>query len=73
MELKYKYFDVKELNSEIYLVENNRDEWLGHIEWYKPWSEFVFSPENHRIVLSSGCLEDLQDAIGKIEKRRKEE
>lgn len=44
---------------------------LGVIEWYGPWRQFCFFPEEGS-VWSKGCLEDVQIAIARIKKERRD-
>lgn len=45
---------------------------LGAIEWYRPWRQYVFSPEENTIY-SSDCLHTIQQALILLNKKRKEE
>lgn len=43
-------------------VENTSGEYLGVVRWYGEWGRFCFFPTGP-VVLSSGCLEDIQEFL----------
>ena len=76
---KYKFFTVRVGRSFEqpgdgnidYAIVGNDLSILGYIEWYPPWGLYILDPEP-RTAWSAGCLTDVQDAIYKAEKARKE-
>lgn len=73
--LRYKYFDVVPLNRTRmrkhrgYQVVNKQDILLGYIEWQPSWRQYVLQTEEW-IEWSAGCLQDVCDAIAKINAAR---
>ena len=72
---KYKFVTVrrslikdKVSGLNLYFIINNRSgDLLGRIVWYPPWRMWIAHFLDD-VVWSSGCLADIQDAIGKITK-----
>ncbi|MEN6421635.1 MAG: hypothetical protein ABFD76_06765 [Smithella sp.] len=64
MPKEYKYIRMSEFSDKprIYTVENKKSGYLlGTIEWYAPWHQYVFMPQD--AIFSSDCLADIIDFI----------
>lgn len=76
-EWTYEYFRVIEAppapgrSTRKYDVVNIRQgSRLGGIFWHSPWRQFVFEPQRGaNTIWSSGCLEDIQNAIRRAKER----
>ena len=57
--------------TEVYAVMTKDNEVaLGIIKWYAPWRQYTYFPDDNTIY-SKGCMEDINDFIGKIMELRK--
>jgi len=75
MQSKYMRFcDIskgfKRKTKTIELRNKGSNSYLGAIEWYSPWRQYVFYP-NGSCVFSKGCLEDINAAIAELMEERK--
>lgn len=43
---------------------------IGVVKWYGAWHQYCFWPEGNT-VWNSGCLENVQDFLGKLKAERK--
>ena len=54
----------------VYSVKNkNSDDLIGFIKWYGAWRQYCFFSVNS-IILSRGCMKDINDFIVKITKEK---
>ena len=61
----------KNPKTNVYSVKNkNSDDLLGFIKWYGAWRQYCFFTVNS-IILSKGCMKDINDFISKIMEKRK--
>ena len=73
MKTKYKYikfikFQTKEhVKHDIYICLTNGkpESMLGKVEYYYPWKQYVFEP-NEFAVFSSDCLDDISHFISQL-------
>jgi hypothetical protein len=77
--MDFKYFVIDEhgpkpgCKTPRYLVRNkSQDAILGIIKWYGAWRQFCFFPQPET-VWSTGCLAGLQQAMGSIAARYKQQ
>jgi len=73
---KYKYIYFVEIGqkpkTKVYSCRSNSDgEELGRVQWYAPWRQYCFILSfkfalADEIVFSVGCLNDIEDFIGKL-------
>jgi hypothetical protein len=79
--LRYKYFDVGKYpllpgrkTHEYPIANRKQGSMLGVIKWYGAWRQFCFFPEPYSdLVFTSGCLQDIRNAIEAITADRKAE
>ena len=65
--MKYQYIHIEEMakkpKTSVYGVfSNSSGDYLGSIEWYPRWRQYVFAPQSDT-VYSVGCLNDIADFI----------
>ena len=72
MKTRYEYihFDLlpqpKGRKTSMWLCMNNRTGGvLGEVRWYSTWRQYCFMPTTS-IVLSAGCMADIQTFIGAL-------
>ncbi len=51
-------------NQPFYFVYNKNSEVLGYIEYYPPWHKWVWN-QRQKVVMSTGCLQEVIDFIKK--------
>lgn len=70
----YKYITMIKIEDKpktsVFAVESKHDDQLGIVKWYAPWRQYTFFPEDG-CVFSKGCLEDVNDFIGRLMDMRK--
>lgn len=68
--VRYKYIHFDQCSpwpKAEWICKSNRDNFpLGHVLVYSAWKEFCFFPAEN-VVLSSGCMEDIQRFIMQVE------
>jgi len=72
LKIKYKYINFIEIEqkpkTKVYSCRNNKsEEELGIVKWFPSWRQYCFYP-TIEIILSKGCLKDIQDFIETIGK-----
>ncbi len=76
MKTEYRYIFFVELSSgretTVWACANHREtDMLGIVSWYSPWRQYCFTPTaGAYIVLSKGCMEDINDFIAQLMKAR---
>jgi len=68
MRTTYKYIRFLKLDREYQydILNNNNDTLLGHIFWYRPWHQWVFTQAKENMVFSKSCLLDIIDFINQL-------
>lgn len=60
-----------DLNKKAYRVFNKHDNvYLGSIEWFKKWQQYVFYPECNT-VFHDGCLNKISSVLTQLTKEEK--
>ena len=49
--------------TDIWSVFNKTDDYLGSVQWYPQWRQYIFSPEFS--FLNSTCLDDISEFLKK--------
>lgn len=63
---KYKFITIEKstLSGTTYTINTKRDQdFLGAIEFYPPWRQYVLRPWDGNTVWSADCLRDVIDFI----------
>lgn len=66
---KYKYITIEDSGVPIhkkpaYTITNNKGgDWLGDIEWYPAWRQYIFCPASIDAVFNNTCLKDIIDFL----------
>ena len=68
--IKYEYIHFIEIEqkpkTKVYSCRNNRSgEELGLVKWFPSWRQYCFYPVSD-IILSKGCLKDIQNFIEQL-------
>lgn len=70
MKTRYKYIHFVESGKKFDIITNHEGQFLGTIQWWFEWQEFVFCP--YVITQwSVGCLSDIIDFIDQLTKEQK--
>lgn len=74
MKTEYKYLHFiktgQKAKTSVWSCRNNHSAVeLGEIKWYPAWRQYCYFPAA-RAVYSAGCLEDIRDFIGQLQKER---
>jgi hypothetical protein len=77
MKLAYPYIEFefieRKTKTMVYRCLNkNSGEELGVIKWYPPWRQYCFLT-SCLVVLSKGCMEDINDFITQLIAERKKD
>ena len=51
-------------------VYNTSEQFLGLINWYGAWRQYVFQPAP-QITFNNGCLQDITDVLTQLNKEHK--
>jgi hypothetical protein len=60
---------LKKKTSTIGVFHRGTVERLGIIEWYSPWRQYIFSPDDDTLY-SAECLQDISNFISKMMSER---
>lgn len=65
---KYKFIHfLLEPTGRAYLCLNNKtNSYLGEVDFYKPWKQWVFSAWDESCVFSHECLTDIADFLRQL-------
>lgn len=73
--MKYQYFEFRLFlempKTNIWQCWGKRGDFLGTVEWYRGWPQYVFFPASETLW-SSGCLSDVKDFLDKVNREHKE-
>jgi hypothetical protein len=76
MDLKHTYeyisfilIDKKPATAVWQVVNIKSGDQLGLVQWYAKWHQYIFSPTTE-IILSKGCMEDINSFITEVETQR---
>jgi len=68
--LKFKVVELKPKTVCISVI-NHSEQGLGYIEWYSPWRQYCYFPEEE-IIMANSCLQDIVGMIKELMDKRKE-
>lgn len=73
LQTRYKHIHFKKENQALissmpyYLIINNRHgDFLGVVEYYKPWKKWILSRVPNETAFSIDCLADIQNFMGQL-------
>ena len=70
MMYKYIYFErIGDTGS--FYCRSHHGGHLGNVLYYHNWHQYIFEPESHMAVFSKGCLEDIADFLGRLNKEKR--
>lgn len=53
-------------------VYNTKDQYLGLINWYGAWRQYIFQPHrNAQLFFNNGCLQDIADVLTSLNTEHK--
>jgi len=61
-----KFYDMSDC-PKVVTVENKKGDFLGYIEYYSKWKQFIFKPEDYT-NFSVECLQDIVNKIVELNK-----
>ncbi len=71
LKTKYKHLIFTDFTQHLeqekfyYVCENKSGEYLGSVEWYEPWKQYVFNSDGG--LYRESCLRDIGDFISQFE------
>ena len=70
--LKFNELDVPNRKTKVFEVRNkSSDFFLGTVEWWGAWRQYIFKPTAEGTIWSHGCLLDLSNFIKQLMEERK--
>jgi len=63
---KFLVFKKEDTPLEEYSVEDNKEDTIGHIFFYKPWKKWVFESAYDVIICDAKCLRDIAEFLEKL-------
>lgn len=68
--IEFELVEKKPKTDVYHVVNTNENIVIGMIRWYGAWRKYCFFPEDD-IVLSGGCLHDIEEFINELMEKRK--
>ena len=65
-----KYIEFDKYTNRCYVIRNKKSrDWLGDIEYYKPWKQYCVTCFYSGAVFNNQCLRDIADFLDELNKK----